>query len=50
MIASIVEGRAYSPPVDQAALTDGIDVGLARSRSDSFDKLCRVIEEWLVEA
>ncbi len=39
-----VDGRAYSPPVDQAALTDGIDIDLARSRSASFDKFCRVLE------
>ena len=42
-----IDGRAYSPPVDQAALTDGIDVDLARDRSASFDKLCRVLETWL---
>ena len=44
------DGRAYSPTVDQAALTARIDIDLARSRSDSFDKFCRVLEGWLVEA
>lgn len=39
--------RSYSPMADQAALTDGIDIDLARRRSDSFDKLCRVLEGWL---
>lgn len=43
------DGRAYRPTVDQAALADGIDIELARSRSASFDKLCRVLEEWLLE-
>ncbi|MCY3560927.1 MAG: DUF4276 family protein [bacterium] len=45
-----VDGRAYSPPVDQAALADGIDIELARRRSGSFDKLCRVLEGWLLGA
>ena len=40
-------GRAYSPTVDQAALPEGIDIDLARCRSDSFDKFCRVLEGWL---
>lgn len=43
-----VDGRAYSPPVDQAALTAGIDIALARGRSASFDKFCRVLEGWLL--
>ena len=43
-----VDGRAYRPPVDQAALTDGIDIDLARGRSASFDKFCRVLEGWLL--
>ena len=45
-----VDGRAYSPPVDQPALTAGIDIEVARDRSVSFDKLCRVLEGWLLEA
>jgi hypothetical protein len=45
--ANRTDGRAYRPTVDQAALSAGIDVDLARCRSASFDKLCRVLEDWL---
>lgn len=34
----------YSPAVDQARFTSRIDVGRCRSRSPSFDRLCREIE------
>ena len=39
---------AYRPTVDQAALADAIDIDLARGRSASFDKFCRVLEGWLL--
>ena len=45
--ANRTDGRAYRPTVDQAALTEGIDIDLARRRSASFDKFCRVLEGWL---
>lgn len=37
-------GPKYSETVDQAKLTAGMDLELCRSRSSSFDKLCREIE------
>ncbi len=46
--ANRTDGRAYRPTVDQAALTDAIDIDLARGRSASFDKFCRVLEGWLL--
>ena len=46
--ANRTDGRAYRPTVDQAALTAGIDIDLARNRSASFDKFCRVLEGWLL--
>lgn len=46
--ANRTDGRAYRPTIDQAALSARIDVDLARSRSVSFDKLCRVLERWLL--
>lgn len=45
--ANRIDGRAYRPTVDQAALTAGIDIDIARNRSASFDKFCRVLEGWL---
>jgi hypothetical protein len=33
--------QPYSPTVDQAALTNSMDLDLARANSNSFDKLCR---------
>lgn len=48
--ANRTDGRAYRPTVDQAALTVGLDIDLARNRSTSFDKLCRVLEGWLLGA
>ncbi|MGQ4517113.1 DUF4276 family protein [Streptomyces sp. DW26H14] len=33
----------YRPRVDQAALTQAMDLGLARTNSSSFDKFCRDI-------
>lgn len=37
------DGVRYRPRVDQAALTDAIDLDLARTNSASFDKFCRDI-------
>jgi hypothetical protein len=34
----------YSETIDQRRLTSALDVGMARARSSSFDKLCREIE------
>ena len=42
LLTSCMEGtRAYSPVVDQAALTAAFDMDVARKRSDSFDKCWR---------
>lgn len=40
----LVDGSHYSETVDQPSLTAALDVGLARSRSRSFDKLWREVE------
>ncbi|MEU7566752.1 DUF4276 family protein [Streptomyces fradiae] len=37
------DGVRYRPRVDQAALTQVMDLGLARTNSSSFDKFCRDI-------
>jgi hypothetical protein len=37
------DGIRYRPRVDQAALTDCIDLDLTRTNSSSFDKFCRDI-------
>lgn len=37
-------GVRYSPTVDQPAMTAAMDLKLCRSRSPSFDKLCRELE------
>jgi hypothetical protein len=36
--------RKYSETVDQPRFAAGIDIGLCRQRSPSFDKLCRELE------
>lgn len=36
-------GRAYSPTVDQPSLSAHLDLGRARARSESFDKLARSV-------
>jgi len=48
-------GRWRTPPryaetVDQPALTAIFDIQLARQRSPSFDKFCREVEHWFLEA
>jgi len=40
-------GSKYSPTADQASLTMQFDLEQARSRSDSFDKLCRELHRLL---
>lgn len=40
-------GRRYSPTVDQAALTAGMDIQCAMERSASFAKLVRDFHAWL---
>lgn len=42
-------GGRYSESVDQARLVSRMDLGLARRRSPSFDKLCREIEGRLAQ-
>ncbi len=39
----------YSPTVDQAALASLVDLDLVRSRSQSFDKPCRELEQLVAE-
>jgi hypothetical protein len=39
-----IDGRAYSPTIDQPALTAVLQLDRARTRSASFDKLWRDIE------
>jgi hypothetical protein len=39
-----MQGR-YSPTIDQVRLTQAMDLRLCRSRSPSFDKLCRELEK-----
>lgn len=38
------DGRAYTPTLDQPALTEAMDMDAARSRSRSFDTLWRQVE------
>jgi hypothetical protein len=38
-------GVKYSETVDQPAMTMRMDLSLCRSRSPSFDKLCRELEK-----
>jgi len=40
-------GTKYSPTVDQPKLTAAMDLELCRSRSPSFQKLCRELERFL---
>ncbi|MEY4511681.1 MAG: hypothetical protein RLZZ450_3803 [Pseudomonadota bacterium] len=42
-----IDGPRYSPTVDQAGLVAHMDLAMARSRSPSFDKLCRDVERLL---
>ena len=42
-------GRSYSPSADQPALTAVFDMGVARKRAPSFDKLYRAVESLLVD-
>lgn len=37
--------RPYRETIDQAALTNDIDIDRVRTRSGSFDKLCREVEQ-----
>jgi hypothetical protein len=39
-----IRGGKYSETADQAALTSAMDLALCRTRSHSFDKLCRELE------
>lgn len=41
----IQRGRKYTPPVDQPPMTQAMDLAVCRSRSPSFDKLCRELEK-----
>lgn len=43
------DGRSYSPVLDQPKLAALLDLGLARARSASFDKLCRDVEALLAD-
>jgi hypothetical protein len=38
-------GRRYAPPTDQARMTGRMDLKHCRTRSHSFDKLCRDLEK-----
>jgi hypothetical protein len=50
LLTKLMKGsRAYSPVLDQAALTQMFDMQLARQNSDSFDKCWREIERLLIE-
>jgi len=42
-------GNRYAETVDQPRITAAMDLALARSRSPSFDKLCRELEKRLTE-
>jgi hypothetical protein len=44
----MIGGAAYKASIHQAVLTADFDLPLARSRSDSFDKLWREVERLLV--
>lgn len=46
-IASRMPGRNYRPTRDQASFSAALDIELARSRSDSFDKLYREVKRLL---
>jgi hypothetical protein len=39
-----IRGAKYSETADQATLTSAMDLTLCRSRSRSFEKLCRELE------
>lgn len=39
--------KTYSPSIDQAKLSSGIDVSECRKKSKSFDKFCRELEKRL---
>jgi hypothetical protein len=43
-IKRYIRSASYSPSIDQARLTSGMDFSLCRMRSPSFDKLCRELE------
>ncbi|MFN0095783.1 MAG: DUF4276 family protein [Dehalococcoidia bacterium] len=45
--AEMGRDRGYKETTDQPALAALFDIDLARSRSDSFDKLCREVERLL---
>ncbi|CAN5583584.1 hypothetical protein BH24ACT4_BH24ACT4_03970 [soil metagenome] len=45
--AQRTDGLAYSPTLDQPALSALLDLELARAGSPSFDKLCREVERIL---
>lgn len=44
------DGLAYSPTIDQPALSAVVDLDAARDGSPSFDKLCRELEKLLMPA
>lgn len=48
-LASNLLHRSYSETDDQAAFSARVDVPLARSRSQSFDRFCREIERLLID-
>ncbi len=48
-IAQRIRGVKYSEPVDMPRLTAAMDLKLCRSRSPSFDKLCRELEARLTK-
>lgn len=43
-----IHGGKYSETVDQAALTSAMDLAMCRTRSRSFDKLCRELESRMI--
>lgn len=45
-IKSRMRSGAYSETVDQPPMSSAIDLELCRSRSPSFDKLCRELHRW----
>jgi hypothetical protein len=49
-IAKRFKGVRYSETQDQPRLTSAMDLSLCRSRSRSFDKLCRDLEGWAMPA
>ena len=47
LVRRMPQGYSYKPKNDQVRLTTGIDVPLARRRSQSFDRFCREVERLL---